>query len=157
MSDPTGAARPESVIARLRPHGRAIFWPCVALIAIAAAAGYFAGRLPEAWENLAVLGLAALLVFLLWVLPVLAWLGRNYTITTRRVILRSGILVRVRQEILHSRSYDVTVRRTGLQSLFRSGDVRINAGLDHPVVLRDVPNADAVQAALHDLVDAARS
>lgn len=156
MNESAGTSTPESVIARLRPHGRAIFWPCVALVAIAGATGYFAGRFPEAWENLAVLGAAALLAFLLWVLPVLAWLGRNYTITTRRVILRSGILVRVRQEILHSRSYDVTVRRTALQTLFRSGDVRINAGLDHPVVLRDVPNADGVQAALHDLLDAAR-
>jgi hypothetical protein len=31
--------------------------------------------------------------------------------------------------------------------------VQINTGLDHPVVLRDVPNADLVQAALHDLME----
>jgi membrane protein YdbS with pleckstrin-like domain len=147
-------ATPESVVARLRPHGRALFWPTVALLLIVGATGYFYGQFPEVWQNLALLCGAALLVLLLWVIPLLMWLGRNYTITTRRIILRSGFLVRVRQELLHSRGYDVTVRRTGLQSVFRSGDVQINTGLEHPVVLRDVPGADQVQAALHDLMEA---
>ncbi len=48
----------------------------------------------------------------------------------------------------------MTVRQAGLQLLFRSGDVLINTGLEHPVVLRDVPNAELVQSALHDLMEA---
>ena len=152
MSTPENRV-PEAVVARLRPHGRAMFWPSLALIAILAAAGYFYGTFDEPWQNLAVLGAALLLALLLWLLPLLAWLGRHYTITTRRVVLRSGFFVRVRQELLHSRGYDVTVRKHALQSLFRSGDVLINTGLDHPVVLRDVPGADLVQAALHDLME----
>jgi membrane protein YdbS with pleckstrin-like domain len=154
MSEP---ATPESVVARLRPHGRALFWPTVALLLIVAVTAYFFGHFPEEWENLALLGVAALLALLLWVVPLLLWLGRNYTITTRRIILRSGFLVRVRQELLHSRGYDVTVRKNGLQSVFGSGDVQINTGLERPVVLRDVPGADLVQAALHDLMEANQS
>jgi uncharacterized membrane protein YdbT with pleckstrin-like domain len=152
MSTPENRV-PEAVVARLRPHGRALFWPSLALIAILGAAGYFYGSFAEPWQNLAVLGAALLLALLLWLLPLLAWLGRHYTITTRRIVLRSGFFVRVRQELLHSRGYDVTVRKHALQSLFRSGDVLINTGLDHPVVLRDVPGADLVQAALHDLME----
>lgn len=144
-------------MARLRPHGRALFWPTLALLLIVGATAYFFGRFPDDWENLAMLGVAALLMLLVWVIPLLLWLGRNYTITTRRIILRSGFLVRVRQELLHSRSYDVTVRKTGLQSIFGSGDVQINTGLEHPVVLRDIPGADLVQAALHDLMEANQS
>jgi membrane protein YdbS with pleckstrin-like domain len=151
MSEPEPTER---VVARLRPHGRALFWPTVALLACVGGASYLFGRLPEMWENLSVLGVAALLILLLWVVPLVLWLGRNYTITTRRIILRSGFAVRVRQELLHSRGYDVTVRKTGLQSAFGSGDVQINTGLEHPVVLRDVPSADLVQAALHDLMEA---
>jgi uncharacterized membrane protein YdbT with pleckstrin-like domain len=154
MSEP---ATPESVVARLRPHGRALFWPTVALVAIVGAASYYFGRFAEDWENLALLGVAALLILLLWVVPLLLWLGRNYTITTRRIILRSGFLVRIRQELLHSRGYDVTVRKTGLQSVFGSGDIQINTGLEHPVVLRDIPAANGVQAALHDLMEANQS
>ena len=61
-------------------------------------------------------------------LPFLAWLTRRTTITTRRVIMRSGIFVRVRTEVLHNRGTEVTVRRTWGQSIFGSGDVRIDIG-----------------------------
>ncbi|WP_411698207.1 PH domain-containing protein [Conyzicola sp.] len=144
---------PEAVVARLRPHGRALFWPSLALILILGATGYFYGTFDEPWQNIAVLAGALLLGILLWLLPLLHWLGRHYTITTRRIVLRSGFFVRMRQELLHSRGYDVTVRKNAMQAIFRSGDVLINTGLDNPIVLRDVPAANLVQAALHDLME----
>lgn len=144
----------ETVVTRLRSHGRAMFWPTLFLAAVAGATGYLAGTFDEQWQNLALLIVAAVLIALGWLLPFGRWLARNYTITTRRIVLRSGLLVRIRQELLHSRGYDVTVRKSALQALFRSGDVRINTGFDTPVILRDVPSADLVQAALHDLMEA---
>lgn len=147
------AQEAERVVARLRPHGRALFWPSVVLIAVVGAVGYFQGSFAEPWQNIALLAGAALVILLLWLLPMLAWLGKRYVITTRRIILRTGFFVRVRQELLHSRGYDVTVRQNGMQSMFRSGTVLINTGLDQPVVLNDVPGADLVQAALHDLME----
>ncbi|CAN5285856.1 hypothetical protein BH11ACT2_BH11ACT2_08530 [soil metagenome] len=140
-------------MARLRPHARRLVFPSLALVAVAVLTGYFAGSLPEAWQNVIILAAAALLIIVLWLAPLLAWLGSHYTITTRRIVLRTGFFVRVRQEMLHSRGYDVTVRKGALQSLFGSGNVEINTGLDHPVVLKDVPNADLVQSALHDLME----
>ena len=144
---------PETVVARLRPHARALFFPTFALLADIGAVSFFAGSFPETWMNLALLGAGALLALLLFAVPVLRWLAQNDTITTRRIVIRSGVLVRSRQELLHSRGYDVTVRQAGLQALFGSGDVLINTGLEHPVVLRDVPHADLVQSALHDLME----
>lgn len=140
-------------MARLRPHVRVMVWPSIGLVVIVAVASYFAGSFDSAVLNALVVAAAVLLSLFVWVVPLLSWLGRNYTITTRRIVLRSGFLVRVRQELLHSRGYDVTVRKGALQSMFGSGDVEINSGLDRPVVLRDVPDADLVQAALHDLMD----
>lgn len=137
----------------LRPHGRVLFWPTVVLIGSLGATTYFFGRFAEVWQNIALVAAGAFLVLVLWLLPLLAWLGRRYTITTRRIVLRKGFFVRVRQELLHSRGYDITVRKNALQSMFGSGDVQINTGLEHPVVLRDVPNADLVQSALHDLME----
>lgn len=148
-----GTVQPEAVVARLRSHGRALFWPCLVLVADAAALGYFGGTFAEPWQNWAVLAAAVLVAVLLFLLPLIAWLGRNYTITTRRIVLRSGIFVRTRQELLHSRGYDVTVRKAGLQGMFGSGDVLVNTGLERPVVLRDVPGANLVQATLHDLME----
>ncbi len=144
---------PEHLIASLRSHGRAQFWPSVVLIGTVGAITYFYGHFPDAWQNLAILVSGVLIILLFWLLPLLHWLGRRYTITSRRIVLRHGFFIRVRQELLHSRGYDITVRKNALQSLFGSGNVRINTGLDRPVVLRDVPNADLVQGALHDLME----
>ncbi|WP_223694557.1 PH domain-containing protein [Leifsonia poae] len=144
---------PERVVARLRPNARALFWPSLVLIAACGTLGYLAGRFDEVWENVLLWSSAAAVVLLLFLLPLAFWLGKRYTITTRRVILRHGFFVRVRQELLHSRGYDVSVKRNWLQSAFRSGDVRINSGLERPVVLKDVPKADAVQRALNDLME----
>jgi uncharacterized membrane protein YdbT with pleckstrin-like domain len=143
----------ETVVARLRPHARALFWPSLALIAACALGGFFIGSFSEDWQNLAVAIGTGFAIVVFWLFPLLAWLGRYYTITTRRIVLRHGFLVRVRQELLHSRGYDVTVRKNSVQSIFASGDVQINTGLDRPVVLRDVPGADLVQEVLHDLME----
>jgi len=128
-------------------------WPTIGLIAIVALTGFYGGSFSNAMINVLIFVAAPLLAFFVWLVPLLIWLGRNYTITTRRIVLRSGFLTRVRQELMHSRSYDVTVRKTVLQSMFGSGDVLINSGQEHPVVLKDVPDADLVQAALHDLME----
>ncbi len=151
------AQPPERIVARLRSNARALFWPSLALIATCGAVGYFAGRFGEVWENVLVWSAGAASVLLLFLLPLASWLSRRYTITSRRIILRHGFFVRVRQELLLSRGYDVSVKRTWLQSAFRSGDVLINSGLDRPVVLKDVPKADIVQRALNDLMDHAQT
>jgi membrane protein YdbS with pleckstrin-like domain len=130
-----------------------MFWPSVVLILAAGGVGYFAGRFTELWQNALLYSTAAAALLLLFILPLGFWLSKRYTITTRRLIIRHGFFVRVRQELLHSRGYDVTLSRSWLQSAFRSGDVRINAGLERPVELRDVPRADLVQDALHDLME----
>jgi len=156
MNDPMSSVdpqTPEVVVARLRPHARVMFWPSVALLAVCAGAGYLGGRFEADWQNQLVLALAGLAIVLLWLVPLLVWMGRHYVITTRRIILRRGLLVRTRQELLHSRGYDLTVRKNGVQSLFRSGDVLINSGLDRPIVLWDVPGADLVQSTLHDMME----
>jgi len=144
---------PERAIARLRPHARALVFPSISLVVLVGAATFGAFALDELWQSLAVLLAGVVAICVLWVFPLLRWLSSQYLITTRRVVLRSGLFVRTRQEVLLSRSYDVTVRRAGLQSAFRSGDVLINTGLDRPIVLRDVPRADLVQRALGDVME----
>lgn len=152
------SAKPErdTVIVKLRPHSRALFWPTVVLVVVAGGVGYVAGLAAEQWQLLVVLVVAALLVFTGWFMPLCRWLSRRYTITNRRLVVRSGVFVRTRQELLHSRAHDVSVRRGALQVVFRSGDVILNSSQDAPVVLKDVPSADLVQEALHDLIEAAQ-
>lgn len=154
----TGESRqPERAVSRLRPHARALVLPSIVLVAAAGAASYAAFALDELWMRLAAILAGLVIVGLLWLLPLLSWLSTQYLITTRRIVLRRGLVVRTRQEVLLSRGHDVTVRRAGLQSAFRSGDVLVNTGLDRPIVLRDVPRADLVAEALTDLLEASTS
>ena len=143
----------ETVVARLRPHSRSLFWPTLLLLAVAAALGFFAGTFREQWQNTVLFCVAGAVALVGWLAPLVRWLARNYTITTRRVIVSSGLLARRRQEVLLSRITDVSIERRGLQTVFRSGDVVVNGQLEHPVILADVPSAGLVQAAIHDLVE----
>ena len=143
----------ETVVARLRPHVRGLVWPGILLLLVAGATGFFAGTLPEEWMNLAVLAAAGILVVVGCIVPWLRWMSRSYTITTRRTVVRDGLLTRERRELLHSRASDVTVRASPLQSMVGSGDVRIGTRGEDPLVLRDVPSANLVQATLHDLME----
>ncbi|WP_240665968.1 PH domain-containing protein [Agromyces sp. LHK192] len=131
--------------------------PALVFIVVAGVTGYAAFWFPDVWQRVAVGAAALLIVLVACVLPLLSWLTRRTTITTRRIIERSGIFVRVRRELLLTRGYDLTVRQTPMQRAFGSGDVRINTGHERPFVLRDVPKPVLVQAALGELMGSSQS
>lgn len=141
----------EVVVARMHRNARWLWLPAIVLVADAGALGYFAGRFTEQWQNWAVLAGAVLVFVLLVLVPYFGWLGRTVTITTRRVVVSEGLGVRHRRELLHAPGHDVTVRRSGLQLLSRSGDVLIHGASPEAFRLRDVPSATSVQRALTEL------
>jgi membrane protein YdbS with pleckstrin-like domain len=148
---PKRGSNSEHVVARFHSSGRRLILPAIATVAACAGTGYLAGRMPESW-GAAVLVAGALLVFGLGIVPFVLWSSRVYTVTTRRIVVRSGFLVRSRQEVLLTRGFDITLRRGPLQLLAGSGDIVLETGGD-PLVLRDAPSAKLVQAALADLVE----
>lgn len=160
MPPPTGPAAPttqpatpERVVARFRRHARVLILPVLLLIAVAGVAVYALLVLTEVWQLVAVGAGAVLVVVLGTLLPFLAWLTRRWTLTTRRIIQRSGLFARSRQELQLHRAHEVTVRRTPGQRMFGAGDVRITTAHERPLVLHDVPAPLAVQAALDELID----
>ena len=146
-------AEPERVVAKFRAHGRRLFFPTILLIAVAGATGYFSSWFPVEWQNWAVLAAGALLAVLFFLVPAVRWLSTRYVITTRRIILRRGLLVNTRSELMLVRAGDITVRKSLLQAMFRSGDVRIGTGPGEFAVLRDVPRADLVSEVIGDLLE----
>ncbi|OIH96983.1 PH domain-containing protein [Curtobacterium sp. MCBA15_001] len=151
----TAEPPPERVVARLRPHARSLVRPAVFVVLVAVAGGFGFGvfQAQFAWVNVVIAVLVVVLVLFGGIVPLVRWLTQRYVLTTRRLVVVRGLGTRTRQELLHARGYDVTVRRRGLQGLFRSGDVLVFPGDDPAVVLADVPHADLVVAVLHDLVE----
>jgi membrane protein YdbS with pleckstrin-like domain len=150
---PPEQPEPERVVARFRSHGRRLFFPTVLLIGVTGATAYFSGWFAEEWQNWGVLAAGALLAVLFFVVPAVRWLSTRYVLTTRRIIFRHGLLVNTRSELLLARAHEVTVRKSVLQAMFRSGDVRIGTGAGEFAVLKDVPRADLVSTVLGDLLE----
>ncbi|PRI11306.1 PH domain-containing protein [Leucobacter massiliensis] len=149
---PPGYDQAEMVVLRFRRHGHRLVPPVIALGVIAAAAGYWVGALPEAWMNvLAGVG-AAVLALVLGVLPVLGWLARRTTVTTRRVILRRGLFAHHRTELGVGRVREVCTRRGPLQRLRGSGDIELLHGTES-LRLDDVPGVAHIADALRELVE----
>ncbi len=144
---------PETVLARTRPHARRLTLPVLILFATVTAFGWYGGRFAEEWQNWTALGVAIALVFFGTLLPFFAWLGHRYTITTRRVIARRGLLVSQRQDVYLARVSDVRMRRGPVQAAFGSGNVRVVAGPELTLVLHDVPSARLVADLLGELTE----
>ncbi len=153
MAPAPGAPTPELRVARFRGHARRLTWSALVLIVVAGACGFFYANLPAPLENWMLLTAAAVVVLLLVVLPFLAWWGHVYTITTRRVIERSGILVSRHRELAHVRGYTIQVRRGLLQRLWRAGTLTLSNGVDPPLRLANVPDVGLVHEALVDQVE----
>ncbi len=147
---------PEVIVAELRPGAGVLVLPSVLLVLVAAALGFFLFRLPDGWPRWAALAGAVLLVLLGFVLPIWAWASRRYTITTRRTILRAGLVARSRREVLHARVLEVDLDRRAGQRLGGTGDVTLELGQGRAAVLRNIRSPRLVQEALTDLVEAQR-
>lgn len=149
---PASYSQPEVVVLRFRRHGRRLGPPVLALIVIAAAAGFWVGALPEPWMNAAAGLGAGLLALILGVLPVLGWLAHRTTVTTRRVIVRRGLFSRHRSEVPLSRVREVRSRRGLLQRMWAAGDIELLHGPER-LRLSDVPGSEGVADALQELME----
>ncbi len=144
----------ENRIAKLRHHAGSLLWPALGFIVFTSAAGFAAGYFPDAWMQIALWSIYGILVIAFVIVPWLRWLASSITITSHRVVLAQGLLVRSRREILLMRVHDVTLRRSAGQMLFGSGDILLGVGAEQPVRIHAVPRPNLVLAALTDLVHA---
>ena len=153
LPPPPGAPAPELLVVKLRGHARRLFWSALVLIVVAAATAFFYGNLPDPFADWMLLAAAALVVLLLVVVPFFVWLSRVYTITTRRVIVRHGLLVRRRDELPHARGYSIAVRRGPLQRMWGCGTLTLDNGIDGVLRLQNVPHVALVHEVLVDQVE----
>lgn len=153
MAPAPGAPTPELRVARFRGHARRLAWSALVLILVAGATGYLYDNLPAPLENWMLLTAAAVVVLLLVLLPFLSWWGHVYTITTRRVMERTGVFAVRHRELAHVRGYTIQVRRGILQRLWGAGTLTLSNGVEPPLRLADVPNIALVHEALVDQVE----
>ena len=162
----------EQVIVTTRPQPRRLAGAAAAFILAPAVAAYAAAwivrgearRLAPAlearWTPWLVAACAALVawVWLGYCLPrFLRWNGTRYTLTSRRMVARYGLLNRRDQQVQLASVRNLTVHETLVQRLLRSGTISLETGYDGVVAFRDVPEVarfrDFILDAIGELPD----
>jgi uncharacterized membrane protein YdbT with pleckstrin-like domain len=145
----------EELVLALHPHWRRLVVPFVAVPSVAALVTFLLLRGPAAAGfRVLVVGVAALVLVALSLLPYLRWRTTLYVITTRRVMGRSGVTRRVGQDLPLYRIEDVAFEHSLLGRLLRSGDLVLeSSGEQGGLRLVDVPGVESVQRTITELMD----
>jgi uncharacterized membrane protein YdbT with pleckstrin-like domain len=146
----------EQVVMHRHPHWKMLVLPVLVLLLVVGIGSYLAALVstqswaPFAWIALAVVGLV--LVVWLTVVPVVRWRTTHFVITSRRVLVREGVLSRQGLDIPMSRINSVQFRRTVLERLLGCGTLIVESASDDPLEFTDVPDVERVHALLYQEV-----
>lgn len=143
----------ESVVVDTRTHPKALIVPALVLVVALALAIFLDRKIGNGVVSLLVWVLA-LVVVVWWVLrPFLDWLTSTYTITTKRLITREGIVSRKGHDIPLMRISDVAYDMGLLDRMLGCGTLVVSDASTHGSVrLHDIPHVEQVQRQLTDLI-----
>ena len=146
----------ERVVIHTRTHVKAMILPALAFVLIAAAVGVGAALIPREARPYGQFAIAVLgVVLLIWlvVLPFLRWRTTTYTITNRRLIMRSGILNKVGKDLPLNRINEVSYERSLTDRMLGCGSLIVQtAAEDGTIVLHDVPDVEHVNLEMNQLL-----
>ncbi|MDO5063653.1 PH domain-containing protein [Actinomyces capricornis] len=148
-------SRDEVVVRHTRTHIKIILWRIIAQVLIVVAAVVASIYVPGSWApwGLLAIWIVALVVSIpVFILPWLAWWNTTYTITTKRVITRSGILSRTGHDLPLSRISDVQQDKSVSDRFFGCGTLALQTSSDDPLRLEDVPQVEMVQVEISNLL-----
>ena len=139
----------EEIVEDLRPHWWFLVRPVLGLVIAIAIGIALLG-----WNDVEVLdwvgGILVLLSLGYFVYKYLQWISTNFTVTTDRVIYRSGVLTKSGIEIPLERINTVFFNQTIFERLIRAGDLAIeSAGETGRSEFSDIRHPTLVQAEIY--------
>jgi uncharacterized membrane protein YdbT with pleckstrin-like domain len=143
----------------MHPHWKALVLPVLLVPVVVAAASFAWFSLPDhSWRapvRWAVVVVAVLVLLRLSLWPYLRWVTTHYVLTSRRVIIRRGVLSRSGRDIPLTRVNDVSFQHSVIERALRCGTLTIESAGEHgQVVLPDVPEVESVQREVYRAVEA---
>jgi uncharacterized membrane protein YdbT with pleckstrin-like domain len=140
----------ERAVLAVRPHGKVLVGPVLVLFVLAPVTVVIAAFVPPGGAarvlRLLVLGAGLLVVVRGSVVPFLAWRRTVYVVTTRRVVVRRGILRRRGRDVSLARVARLSCRTGTWDRPLGCGRLRVEvAGDVVPLVLDDVPAVEQVR------------
>jgi uncharacterized membrane protein YdbT with pleckstrin-like domain len=141
----------ERDVVRVRAHAGTLLGPALLLLAVAALTGAGLGWAAERGRpaGLAVALVAAAAVTWGTLRPFLGWWTTTYSLTTRRLGLRWGVLSRHGRDVPLSQVVEVRLERSLGQRLVGSGTLHVGtAAEEEEIVLPNLPQVQRLHATL---------
>lgn len=135
----------EQHLARIRPSRGRLILPHLGLFLASALVGFYAGRLPEQWQNILVWSIAGLLALVLWLIPLITYLTHWSTITTSRISTRAGLFGQRHREVSLSKIVGAQAGPKGTVMLSIQGE--------EPFVLSKVPRPRTLANHINALIE----
>jgi uncharacterized membrane protein YdbT with pleckstrin-like domain len=150
----------ETIAFELKPHWRALIWPAFVLVieVFIATWAFFAFDSTIFRWIVVIVGV----IILTWqvALPFLTWLTTQYVFTSRRIIVRRGLLTKQGRDMPLSKVNNVSFEVSVLGRVLNYGTLEVeSASDDGDLVINDVPNVEDIQRQvyeLHELDDSRR-
>lgn len=147
----------EQVVLHKHPHWKTLVLPVLALLIVVGLGSYVAALIAGvSWQSYGWIGLAALGgIGVLWltVVPLLRWRTTHFVLTTRRVLIREGILSRSGIDIPINRINSVQFRHSVIDRILGCGTLIIESASDEPLEFDDIPQVERVHSLLNYEVD----
>ncbi len=143
----------ERVVIHKHPHWKMLVLPVLAFLVIVGLCAFLAAVVAGqpwgfyGWIALSVLGGAG--VVWLTVVPLLRWRTTHFVLTTRRVLVREGILSRSGIDIPISRINSVQFRHSFIERILGCGTLIIESASDEPLEFDDIPQIERVHSLLY--------
>ena len=145
----------EVVVRHMHTHIKTLLPAIIveSILVIAAAVGAFYvpenaryWALPTIWIAVLLLSIPLILV------PWIKWITTTYTVTTKRVITRKGIIKRTGHDLPLTRISDIQIEKDFDDRIFGCGTLALQTSADDPLLLRDVPKVETVQVEISNLL-----
>ncbi len=144
----------EKLVLVLRRHVKVLFGPFLVFVLVVALFGlsFLIPGGPWPWLVVGALGAVVAIRWTVW--PLVVWANTTYTITTRRLIIRTGVFNRSGHDMPLSRLNDVSFSHNILERMLGCGTLVVeSAGEQGQLKLDDIPKVELVQHTLHRLSD----
>jgi uncharacterized membrane protein YdbT with pleckstrin-like domain len=137
----------EQIVMHKHPHWKMLVWPVLAFLIVVAAASFLAALVSaQTWALWAWIAIAVVAVALI------GWRTTHFVVTTRRVLVREGLVARHGLDIPMSRINSVQFRHTVVERLLGCGTLIIESASDEPLEFTDIPRVERVHALLYQEV-----
>jgi len=144
----------EEEVLHFHPHWKTILGPLLLAIVVAAVAIAGIVFIDNGTARTILGGAGIVLIVVILALPLIRWACTDYILTTRRFVLRIGILNRHGRDIPLNRVNDVSFDHGLVDRILRCGKLTVeSAGERGQIVLRNIPRVEHVQNELYRLIE----